>query len=128
MVPEPFNCIKPRSALAELRCATGAFETVFLSFFHSRVSGKESCLFEGGTKLFVILKERAGNTVADCACLTGNSAAAYAADDVKLLGCVCKSERLTYDELESFKTEIIVYVSVVDCDFAGARVNAYSGY
>ena len=33
-------CIRcPQLSLAELRCTTSAFETVFLSLFHTRVSG-----------------------------------------------------------------------------------------
>ncbi len=45
------------SAFAELRCTACAFETVFLSFFHSRVAGKKSCFFKFGTEFFVSTEE-----------------------------------------------------------------------
>ena len=35
-----------RLSLAELRCATSCFETVFLSLFHTRISGQEACFLQ----------------------------------------------------------------------------------
>ena len=58
--------------------------------------------------------------------LTGNAAAGYTANDIELFGGFGKCERLTNDELEGFKTEIIVNVSAVDRDFAGACIYANS--
>ena len=63
----------------------------------------------------------------DSARLTGNAAAVNAAYYVKLLVCLCKRKRLTNDELECFKTEIIVDIAVVDRDFTCALVQSYAG-
>ena len=116
-----------RLSLGELGCTACALEAVFLSFLHSGVSGKETCLLEGGTESLVVLKKSTSDAVADSACLAGDSAAADAANDVKLIGGAGKSERLTDDELESLKAEIIVYISAIDGDLAGAGINADSG-
>lgn len=114
-------------SLGELRCTASALETVFLSFGHSRVSGQEACLLECGAKLCIILKECSGDTVADSTCLAGHAAAVDAADDVELFAGACKSERLADDELEGLKAEIIVNLSVVDDDLAGAGIKTDSG-
>ena len=74
-----------------------------------------------------LLKQYNEGIIALSACLAGDSAAADAANDVKLIGGAGKSERLTDDELESLKAEIIVYISVIDDDLAGAGINADSG-
>ena len=63
----------------------------------------------------------------DRASLACNAAAVYAADYVELLLSVCKSERLTNDELESLKAEVIVDVSVVDCDLTCTLIKSYAG-
>ena len=117
-----------RLSLGELGCATGALETVFLTLFHSGITGQETCFLENGAKLGVILEQSTGKTVADGAGLAGNSAAAYATNDVEFAVRLGDCERLTNDELKSFKTEIFVNVTVVDGDFAGAVINTDAGY
>ena len=62
--------------------------------------------------------------MADRACLTGYTAAVNAANDIELAGRFSKVEGLTNDELKGFKTEIIVYISVIDRDLARAGVYA----
>ena len=59
----------------------------------------------------------------DSTCLTGNAAAVYTANDVELLGCACKLERLTNDKLECLKSEIIINISVVDGYLARTCIN-----
>ena len=39
---------KDRLSLGELGSATGGFEAVFLTLFHSRVTGQEACRFQSG--------------------------------------------------------------------------------
>ena len=63
----------------------------------------------------------------DCAGLTGDSAAADAADNIELLSCACECERLTDDELEGLKTEIVINVSIIDYDFACTGIKTNSG-
>ena len=65
--------------------------------------------------------------MADGACLSGHAAACNAANYVKLLVGLGQRKRLTNDELEGLKTEIIVDVAVVDGDFAGALIQSYAG-
>ena len=68
--------------------------------------------------------------MADCACLTGNTAAVYTADNVKLFFCFCKNERLVYNQFKSIKAEIIVYISVINGNLtcAGIYANAGNGF
>ena len=76
--------LKSRSALAELRSATSCFETVFLSFLHTRVTGEQTCSLEERTIGLINLKKCTGEAVADSACLTGDTAALNGADDIEL--------------------------------------------
>ena len=115
-------------SLGELGCATGAFATVLLSFLHTRITGEQACFLEGGAESLVILEQSSGNTVTDRTCLAGNAAAVYAANDVEFLSCAGDLERLTNDELKSFKTEIIVDISVVDGNLTCTCINADAGY
>ena len=48
------------------------------------------------------------------------------ADNIELSLCACENEGLTNDELECLKTEIIVNVSVIDCNLAGTLIKSYS--
>ena len=114
-------------SLGELRCATGTFETVFLSFLHSRVSGQEACLLESRTERLIVLEESSGKTVTDGTGLAGNATALDADDDVELLGEAEQLEGLTDDDLQGLKTEVIVDVSFVDGDLTGTRINANAG-
>jgi len=74
-----------RSALAELRSATSGFEAVFLTLFHSRVTGQQAGSLQGRTVAVLDLQQRTGDAVADRA---GSGAAvmlAFALGTVPLL-------------------------------------------
>ena len=114
-------------SLRELACTTCGFETVLLSFLHSRVTGQKSRSFESRTVIFVRLKECTGESVTDSTRLTRNAAAFDGRNDIELTDGAGNIEGLIDDELESLKAEIIVYISVVDDDFAGAGVKTDSG-
>ena len=64
--------------------------------------------------------ERASDAVADCACLTGKSAALDVDEHVVLIGGVGQRERLIDDKLEGVESEIIVQTALVYVDGAGA--------
>ena len=115
-------------SLGELACATSCLETVLLSFLHSGVSCEETCLLEERTVCGVSEEESSGNAVADCACLTGDTTTVNVSNDIELALCVCYAEGLVDDELECFKTEIIVYVSAVDGDNACTGIKTNSCY
>ena len=57
--------ISQNLALGELRCATGGFETVLLSFLHSGVAGHEAGGLQSGTVLGVHDHQGTGNAVTD---------------------------------------------------------------
>ena len=63
-------------SLAELRSATSCFETVFLSFFHSGVTGQEAGLLEDGAQLGIVLEQSPGQAMTESAGLSGNRRAA----------------------------------------------------
>ena len=66
---------RKRLTFGELRCTTGFFKTVFLTFFHSRVTSEEAGFLEERAIFIACLKKCAGKTVTDCTGLTGNTAA-----------------------------------------------------
>ena len=55
----------------ELGCTAGFFEAVFFTFFHTRVTGEVAGFFEFGTGGWNFGGKGAGDSVADCASLTG---------------------------------------------------------
>ena len=63
----------------------------------------------------------------DGASLAGNAAAAYGADNVELTSGVGYFKWLADNNLQGVQAEVIVNISVVDGNFAGARVESYSG-
>ena len=65
--------------------------------------------------------------MADGAGLAGNAAARNRAHNVELAEGVCKVERLTDNQLEGLKAEIVVDVTAVDGDRAGAGVEPDAG-
>ena len=65
--------------------------------------------------------------MADCASLTGNTAAGNADDDVILALKAQQDQRRADDQLQGLQTEVAVDVTVVDGDLAGAGVNANAG-
>ena len=65
--------------------------------------------------------------MANSACLTGNAAACNAADNIILIGSAGENERLTNDELECFKTEVIVNISVVNGNLSGTCIKTNTG-
>ena len=73
-----------RLSLAELRCATSCFETVFLTLLHTRIAGQEASLLQGGAQLRVELQQGTGQAVADSASLACAAAANHVDDDIEL--------------------------------------------
>ena len=120
---------KTRLTFGELRCTTCFFETVFFTFFHSGVTGKETGFFENGSEFFVVLKKSTGKAVTDCACLAGYAAACNGANDVECADGFGEFHGLTNDEFKGIKAEIFVDVAAVDGDCASAvRINANTSY
>jgi len=66
--------------------------------------------------------------VADCACLTGDTATVYEGDDIKRTLGTGNAEGLVNDELQGLKTEVLVDVTLVDGDSTRARNDANASY
>ena len=120
MVSGFLSCFELKSALAELRSATGGFEAVFLSFLHSRVAGQEACGLEGGAELGVDAEKCACNAMTDGACLAGDAAAFDGADQIDLAQQIGSSQRLTDNHLQGVQAEVLIDIPAVDGDGAGA--------
>ena len=126
MVSGFLSCFELKSALAELRSATGCLEAVFLSLLHTRVSCKQPRLLENGSVFLICLKKCAGYAMAYRAGLTGYTAAGDRADNIKLTGGIRNRKRLTNDELERIKPEIIINITLVYRNGTRTGKNTYS--
>ena len=113
-----FSCLK--SALAELRSAACGFEAVLLALLHTRIAGKETGLLEDGAVFGVDEQQSASNAVTQSAGLTGNAAAFDGGNDVDLAELLGGDQGLTDDHLQGLETKVIVDVTAVDGDGAGA--------
>ena len=108
-------------SLAELRCSTSCLETVLFTLFHTWITCKESSSFQNWSVLSVCLKQCSCNAVSDSTSLSCVSAAFYINENIKFALCLCSSQWLTNDNFQCFKTEILVDISFIDCDFACTR-------
>ena len=113
-------------SFGELRRATSCLETVLLTLFHTWITCKESSSFQNRSVLSVCLKECSCNAVSDSTSLSCISAAFYVNENVKFALCLCSSKRLTNDYFQCFKTEVLVDISFIDCDFACTRCKVNS--
>ena len=104
-------------------------QTVLFALLHSRIAGKEPCLFQRAAKLRICGEQRAGDAVTNRARLAGRAAAVDVDVHVILFGKVRENQGRTDDHLEGFETEILVDVTLVDRDVAGAgeKTNARDG-
>ena len=117
-------------SLAELGSATGGFEAVLLAFLHSGVAGQETGGLQGSAVALIDQQQGAGDAVADGAGLAGNAAAGNGGLDVNLADGAGGDQGLTDDELQGIQTEVVVDITAVDGDRAGAvgdEVNAGNG-
>ena len=121
--------LKSRSALGELRSATGGLQTVLLAFLHSRIAGQEARFLQLRTQLLaVILQQGASDAVTDGTGLAGDAAALDGADHVHLAEQVGGDQRLTDDQLQGVETEVVVDLAAVDNNGTGAvLINADTG-
>ena len=73
------------------------------------------------------MKQCLGNAVTDRAGLTGNASAGSGADDIEFAFRAGDGERLVDDELQRFKSEVVVDVEFIDGNRAGSGINADAG-
>ena len=106
--------------LGELGGAAGGLQTVFLALLHSGVAGQQASGLQDGAVLLVDQEQSAGNAVADGAGLAGDAAAGDGGDDVHLAQLLGGDQGLADQQLQGLQTEVIVDVTAVDGDGAGA--------
>ena len=64
----------------------------------------------------------------DCTSLSCKSTTVNIYQNIKFISCVSCYQRLTNNYFQSFKTEILIDISFIDCDFTGSRYKIYSCY
>ena len=106
--------------LGELGCATSGFETVLLALLHTRIAGQETGLLQDGAVVLAGQQQGAGDTVPQGAGLAGHAAAGDGSHNVHLAGVAGSLQGLTDDHLQGLQAEILVDVTAVDGDRAGA--------
>ena len=82
---------------------------------------------ENGADICILEAQGAGQAVADSASLAGNTAAGNADDDIVLALQAQQDQRRTDDQLQGLQTEVVIDITIVDGDLAGAGVNANAG-
>ena len=117
MVPGFLGILKSRSALAELGSTTGCFETVLLTFLHTRIAGEEASLLQGSTQFRISLAQGTRDAVTNCAGLTGHTTAADIHQHVER-GRAGQRQGLTNGHLEGLQTEVVINITLVDGHFA----------
>ena len=127
MVSGFLSCFELKLALAELRRATGSLEAVLLTFLHARVAGQEAGLLQGRAQLGVVLQQRAGQAVADGAGLAGAAAADNVDNNVELAFGAGEHQRAAGEQLQGVEADVIVDITAVDGELAGAVVHAHAG-
>lgn len=98
------SCVIPINAcltFGELRSSTGCLEAVFLTFFHSRVTGQITCSLENRSVFSVCFQKCSCNAMSDSACLSCISATFYIDKDIKFTVCLSSNQRLTNDHFQS---------------------------
>ena len=59
-----FLAFLEKSALGELRCTTGGLQTGLLTLLHTRITGQETGLLQGGTVLGIYQQQCAADAMA----------------------------------------------------------------
>lgn len=114
-------------SLGELWCTTCLLQTIFLSFLHAGIAGKESCALEDRSEISVCLIQCAGNPMTDRTRLTSKSTTADCHLHIIFICCIRCLQWLTDDDLQRLKTKVFVHIFFIDRYFTGARCKIYTG-
>src|SRR5438445_13840204 len=90
----------------ELETLARSFLSVLLAFLDARISCNQAGLFQGWTKVGVILHQSAGNTVPNSPGLSRRAAAIYVYQNVELVNRFCQVQRLANDHAQSLVGKI----------------------
>jgi hypothetical protein len=91
-------------------------QTDFLSLHRASIPGYESRFSQDGSKSFIVLHQRSGNSMPNCPGLTKATAAADRYFDTKLVSKINQLQRLTNDHSCGFTSKILVQRSIIDHD------------
>ena len=109
-----------------MRCATGSFETVFLTFFGTSITGEHASFLEGGT-IFVRFKKRTGDAKTDCFGLASEATTMDISGDIITIFCTKESKRLLEVEKKGFEWEVFLHITAIDSDFSFASADIDAG-
>ena len=109
-----------RLAFGELEPFTGSLLPVLFALMGARVAGEHSQLLQLAAELDIEITERAGDTQADGAGLTGVAAAFGGDVDVKLVGRFGGEQGLAHHGLGGLGGKILFEGAAVDFDITAA--------
>src|SRR6056297_1583228 len=95
-------------------------QTNLLPLHGASVAGEEAGGAHFATQVFVVLRQRACETEAQCAGLTRRAAAGNRGVDIELVGELDEFQRLARDHARGFAAEEFIDRLLVDDDLAGA--------
>src|SRR4029450_6039100 len=103
--------------------------TVFLSFLDARVARDQPRMFQGRAQIRIVLEQRSGYPVTNCASLSRWTTARHVNDQIKLISSLRQLQWLTDDHAQCFVWKIAIKRFPVNLDFtgAGSQINSCSG-
>src|SRR5215213_5921564 len=125
--PFPKSLIEGALALRELEAAAGLLLAVLLTLDDARIAGQEAFLLERAAKIRLVVGQRLGEAVTDCAGLAGETATVNVDGDVVLAFALGDLERLSEDHAQHGTGEVDLGRTTVDHDLAGAGLDPHAG-
>jgi hypothetical protein len=117
-----------RLTLGELNSTSRTTQTVFLSFFHSRIASQESIRTQRWEILFVEAHQRSRKSHSDRAGLADGSTTTHPNENINLISVPDVVKRFHNESPFRFVYEILFEGSIVNRDFPGPVLDANSSY
>ena len=105
----------------ELACFSCFLETVFLTFFHSWITGKQTCTLQYFSVVCIYIQQCSGNAVTNSSGLTCTAAALDVGNYVISGGGSCQFQRLFNNQFKSSQIEVILQIAAIDCNITLSR-------
>src|SRR6266850_387480 len=86
--PIPVVAMESSLSFRELEALARTLLSVLLAFFDSRIACYQSGLFQGRPQIGIEFKQRPGNAMADCSCLTSWTTTTNIDHNIKLSGSI----------------------------------------
>jgi hypothetical protein len=113
-------------ALTELRCSASFMQADFLAFHFARITSYIARFAQWLAQLAIVFHQGAGQAQANCAGLSGDSAAFDGGLYIPLVGHFYLFQWLTYHHARGFTAKKFVQRTVVDDDLARATGHEYA--